>query len=118
MRNVTVACAVELPDLFSPTITLPTGMSGTTAQVENILLLRYVELSSQLYRLISIMKMRDTGYDPAIREFRIHDQGIEVASTFDSAQAILTGIAQSTTSIPRIPPAFEAGAGSEKGQQL
>ncbi|HEY5003599.1 MAG TPA: ATPase domain-containing protein [Ktedonobacteraceae bacterium] len=118
MRNVTVVCAVELPDLFSPTITLPLAVSGATTQVDNILLLRYVELRSQLYRLISIMKMRDTGYDPAIREFRIQDEGIKVASTFDSAQAILTGIAHSTTSIPRIPPAFEAGEISEKGQHL
>lgn len=118
MYNVTVVCAVELPDLFSPTITLPIAISGATAQVDNILLLRYVELRSQLYRLISIMKMRDTGYDPAIREFRIHDQGIEVASTFDSAQAILTGIARSTTPIPRIPPAFADGEVPEKGQQL
>jgi circadian clock protein KaiC len=118
MRNVTVICAVELPDLFSPTVTLPVAISGATAQVENILLLRYVELRSQLYRLISIMKMRDTGYDPAIREFRIHDEGIEVASTFDSAQAILTGIARSTTPILRIPPAFEAEEIPEKGQQL
>ena len=117
MRNITVICAVELPDLFSPTVTLPVAISGATAQVENILLLRYVELRSQLYRLISIMKMRDTGYDPAIREFRIHDEGIEVASTFDSAQAILTGIARSTIPILRIPPAFEAGEVSEKGQQ-
>jgi circadian clock protein KaiC len=117
MRNVTVICAVELPDLFSPTVTLPNAVSGTTALVENILLLRYVELRSQLYRLISIMKMRDTGYDPAIREFRIHDQGIEVAPTFDSAQAILTGIAHLTNSLPRIPAAFEAEEIFGKGQQ-
>jgi circadian clock protein KaiC len=117
IRNVTVVCSVELPDLFSPTITLPAPISGTTTLVENILLLRYVELRSQLYRLISIMKMRDTGYDPAIREFRIQDQGIEVASTFASAQAILTGIARSTDPTPGSPPTFEAEVGSEKGQQ-
>jgi circadian clock protein KaiC len=40
------------------------------------------------------MKMRESGYDPAIREFRITDNGIEVASTFTSAEAILTGIAR------------------------
>jgi circadian clock protein KaiC len=91
--GVTVICSVELPDLFSPTVTLPANISGITALVENILLLRYVELKSQLYRLISIMKVRESDYDSTIREFRITDQGIEVASTFASAEAILTGIA-------------------------
>lgn len=92
-RDVTVVCTVELPDLFNPGIVLPAMVEGIAAQVENILLLRYMELHSQLYRLISIMKMRESGYDPAIREFRIMDTGIDVATTFSSAEAILTGIA-------------------------
>jgi circadian clock protein KaiC len=91
--QITTICAVELPDLFSPTIELPSSLRGITALTENILVLRHVELSSQLYRLISILKMRESGYDPAIREFRISEQGIEVAATFASAQAILTGVA-------------------------
>jgi circadian clock protein KaiC len=95
--QITTICAVELPDLFSPTIELPGSMGGITALTENILVLRHVELSSQLYRLISILKMRESGYDPAIREFRISEQGIEVAATFASAQAILTGVA-----LPRV----------------
>ena len=95
-RDVTVVCTVELPDLFSPTVTLPKTVEGLALQAENILLLRYVELHSQLYRLISIMKIRESGYDPTIREFRITDYGIEVASTFASAEAILTGVARPT----------------------
>ena len=93
-REVTIVCSVELPDLFSPNIALPAQFNGLTFLVENILLLRYVELHSQLYRLISIMKMRESGYDTAIREFRITDNGIEVAATFVSAESILTGVAR------------------------
>ncbi len=91
--QITTVCAVELPDLFSPTIELPSSLRGITALAENILVLRHVELSSQLYRLISILKMRESGYDPAIREFRLSERGIEVAATFASAEAILTGVA-------------------------
>lgn len=65
--------------------------SGVT---DNIFFLRYVELNAHLYRLISIMKMRDTGYDTALREFTITDQGIAVEATFESAEAVLTGIAR------------------------
>jgi circadian clock protein KaiC len=55
-----------------------------------------VELRSQLYRLISILKVRASDYDTAIREFRITNRGIEVETTFESADAILTGIARTT----------------------
>ena len=33
----------------------------------------------------------ESRYDTSIREFRITDAGLEVASTFESAEAILTG---------------------------
>ena len=62
--------------------------------VETVLLLRYTELRSQLYRLVSIMKMRESRYDTSIREFQITDHGIRVASSFESAEAILTGHAR------------------------
>ena len=62
--------------------------------VETVLLLRYTELRSRLDRLVSIMKMRESRYDTSIREFRIKDSGLEVAESFASAEAILTGHAR------------------------
>ena len=55
------------------------------------MLLRYVELRSQIYRLLSIMKMRESRYDTSLREFRIASDGIDVADSFESAEAILSG---------------------------
>ena len=92
--DVTTIWAVELADLFTSDIVMPELVSKVAVQVENIVFLRHVELYSQLYRLISIMKMRQSGYDPSIREFRITDHGLDVASTFKSAESILTGIAR------------------------
>jgi circadian clock protein KaiC len=89
VRNVTTLLSVETPDLFSPAVEVP--VSGIAAGVDNIVLLRYVELKSQLYRLISIMKVRESAYDMAIREFTISERGIDVAGTFESAEAVLTG---------------------------
>lgn len=96
-REVTTICSVEMPNLFSPTVELPAVLDGAAALADNLIFLRYVELESQLYRLLSVMKMRESGYDSAIREFRITDQGMDVAATFASAQAILTGIARPGT---------------------
>jgi circadian clock protein KaiC len=58
------------------------------------MLLRYVEIRSQLRRLISVVKMRDSDFDSSLREFRITATGIEIADTFDSAGAILSGFPQ------------------------
>lgn len=65
-----------------------------SALVENAIVLRYVELRSQLRRLLGIVKVRGSDFDASLREFVISDRGIEVAETFESAEAILTGIAR------------------------
>jgi circadian clock protein KaiC len=57
------------------------------------MLLRHVELHAQLFRMISILKLRDSDYDSTIREFRITDRGITVADTFNAANHVLTGTA-------------------------
>jgi circadian clock protein KaiC len=92
MLGVTTVIAVEMRELFGPTVEFPS--QNFSANIDNIIFLRYVELRSQLYRLLSILKIRDSGYDPAIREFKITDQGLDVAATFESAEAILTGLAR------------------------
>lgn len=90
--GVTTLLTVELLDVISQSLDLPAD--GVSSNSENIILLRFVELRSQLYRLISIIKMRESSYDSSVREFLITDSGIKVADTFGSAEAILTGVAR------------------------
>jgi KaiC/GvpD/RAD55 family RecA-like ATPase len=40
----------------------------------------------------TLMKMRESRYDTAVREFRITDKGIDVAGSFESAEAMLSGL--------------------------
>jgi circadian clock protein KaiC len=91
-RNVTTVVSLELPQFFGPEVRLP--IDGLAAFFDTILFLRTVELHSQLYRLVTILKARERAADRAIREFRISDCGIDVAETFASAEAILTGVAR------------------------
>jgi len=86
--DVTTLVSEEL-DLFTPMIQMPNPELGNV--VESVILLRYVELRSQLHRLISILKMRESIYETSIREFKITDDGIEVSASFDTAEQILTG---------------------------
>jgi len=82
----------QTPDLFAPKIELP--LHELAATMDNIIVLRHVELRARLHRLISVMKMRGDGTDSSLREFSITERGIEISPTFDSAEAILSGIAR------------------------
>jgi circadian clock protein KaiC len=89
--GVTTVYSAETYDLFGPTVKPPIrGISGVT---QNIIMLRYVELRSELRRLISIIKIRDSDYDPSIRELLITNQGVSVGEKFERADRILTGTA-------------------------
>src|SRR5271163_2342767 len=90
--NVTTVYTAETQNLIGGVIEGPT--IGLSTIAENLILLRYVELRSQLRRLISVVKMRDSAFDSSLREFRITATGIEIADTFDSAEAILSGFPQ------------------------
>jgi circadian clock protein KaiC len=91
-RGVCTVSALELPDLFSPSVTVPIG--GISAAAENTIFMRSVELHSELHRLISILKLQRSGYDPTIREFHIRDEGIEIGDPFTGSEAVLTGLAR------------------------
>jgi len=64
------------------------------ATLDNALLMRYVEPRSRLHRLISVLRVRESGFDPTVREFTITDHGIEVASTGSSAESVLADVAR------------------------
>jgi circadian clock protein KaiC len=97
--GVTTLYTAELPELFSAKVELP--INGISHIVENMVLLRFVEMRARLYRMLSVLKVRDSEYDSALREYHITPKGVELADTFQSAESILSGRAQ---------PAKKAGA--------
>jgi circadian clock protein KaiC len=120
--NITTLITDEL-ELFQSELVLPTPELANVA--ESVVLLRYVELRSQIYRLLSVMKMRESRYDSSLREIHITSSGIDVADSFQSAEAILSGrgrmrevraVASSKTA-PRKAPKKGAGpAGKGRGR--
>jgi circadian clock protein KaiC len=91
--NITTLLTAENKGLVGSSldVTLP----APSAVVENVIMLRYVEVASQLHRLISVLKVRESDHDTSIREFSISRQGLEVSHTFESAEAVLAGSARS-----------------------
>jgi circadian clock protein KaiC len=108
--GVTTVYTIEAPELFGSGLQLP--LKDISASSQNIILLRHVELSAQLFRLISILKMRDSDYDSRIYEFRIEEGGLSVADTFRSAAQILTG-----TAVSEAPPQERVAARRKKGRK-
>lgn len=94
-RGVTTVATWEVPRLFGGSVEAP--MPEISSIVENLLLLRFAEVGARVHRLLAVLKVRDSAYDPQIREFRITGHGIELAPTADSAEALLAGSANAQT---------------------
>ncbi|WP_224247715.1 ATPase domain-containing protein [Hyalangium gracile] len=91
-RKVTVMMTQQTNNLFGSELNV--RLEGVEAIIDNVIFLRFVEMRSQLYRMLSVMKMRESDNDPALRLFSISSRGIHVEDTFESAEAVLTGQAR------------------------
>jgi circadian clock protein KaiC len=92
-RGVTVLYTMETRDVFGPGVEVP--VLGISSIVESLIAMRYVEHRSRSRRLLSVVKVRDSGFDPALREFVIKDgSGISIAGTFEGAEELLSGFAR------------------------
>jgi circadian clock protein KaiC len=67
-----------------------TPVKGLSALVENHLFLRQLEWKGELRRVLAILKTRESGHDPSLRELVIGDSGIQLGGRFDSTGAVLT----------------------------
>jgi circadian clock protein KaiC len=90
--DVTTLHSMELPEFMGPELRLPVG--GVSSLAETLLLMRYVEVQSRLFRLISLFKVREGAFDPTIRKFAITDSGIVVGEPFEGIEAVLSGMAR------------------------
>ena len=90
-RGVSVMLTWEMRDLFGSEITSPAP--DLSSIVDNLFLMRFVELESQLRRVLSILKVRDSHYDPALHELAIGADGITLRNAFAGASGVLSGTA-------------------------
>jgi circadian clock protein KaiC len=90
--GVTTLHTQELPELMGLELRPPIG--GISSLSETLVLLRYVEIQSRLFRLISLFKVREGSFDPTIRKFAITDSGIVIGEPFEGIEAVLSGMAR------------------------
>lgn len=87
----------ETTALFtSTTPTLLGGGSVTEKHISTltdaIILLRYVEMFGEMRRGITVLKMRGSRHDHAIREFTIEGDGMHIHAPFRNVGGILSGV--------------------------
>jgi circadian clock protein KaiC len=86
--GVTTVFALVVPDVIGQYTRSP--IDGDFLNLaDNLILMRCVEVRSRLHRLVSIIKVRDSDFDSSAHEYVITDQGLRIADTGDSAEAIL-----------------------------
>jgi circadian clock protein KaiC len=66
----------------------PTGVSTV---VDNLVVLRYAEMESRLRRLISVLKVRDSDFDPRVREAEITEVGLVIGSPIVGWENLIGG---------------------------
>lgn len=92
-RGVTTLYTMETRDVVGPGIEMP--INGMSPLVESLIALRFVEHRSRSRRLISVIKVRGSPFDPTLREFGISDgSGFSLASAFQGVEELLSGSAR------------------------
>lgn len=106
--GVTAMYSLETRDIVGPTVQIP--ITGVSPLVESMIMMRYVEVQARARRLLSIMKVRDSGFDPALHEFEITSGGVKIIGPFPAYEALLGGYAHR----PEAPPPPEPGRASKR----
>jgi circadian clock protein KaiC len=86
----------EITGLFTSTTgSLMGGDSITESHIstltDSIILLRYVEMFGEMKRGLTVLKMRGSAHDKAIREFTITKGGMQMGRPFRNVTGILSG---------------------------
>lgn len=111
----------EITGLF--TSTTPTLMGGTSITeghistlTDSIILLRYVEMFGEMKRGVTVLKMRGSVHDKAIREFSIDRKGMHVGRPFRNVTGILAGtpVHVSPADLERVWSQLDTDSGSNR----
>ncbi|HVL25449.1 MAG TPA: ATPase domain-containing protein, partial [Thermomicrobiales bacterium] len=114
-EGIATVISAETPTVEAAELDIP--LPEAVATLDNVLLLRYVEPRSRLHRLISVLRVRESGFDPHVREFTVTDRGIEVEPSSASAARVLEDIGRLRATPPTMSSSDLGEAGSRKSER-
>jgi circadian clock protein KaiC len=87
--GATTIVTIESRNILGANMELPS--KGLSSLLEGLILMRYAEVEGRVRRIVSITKIRDSGFDPFLHEFTIGARGIEVGDPLQGFEALLSG---------------------------
>jgi circadian clock protein KaiC len=100
-RRVTTVFTTELTKLAGE---IDLGDTPVSLVAENLLFARHVELRGRVHRILSILKMRSSGFDSSLCEFELDQSGLRVLAPVRHASGLLTGIGRPIDAEPGAGP--------------
>ena len=88
----------EITQLFGTELTI--ASRGLSYIVDNIILLRYIELQAQIRRAITVLKNRGSNHDKSLRELLINDGSITIGDRFQNLSGLMTGMPRTLSDSP------------------
>lgn len=78
--------------ITSETVTLgpmTAPLGGLSFLFHNVILLRFIEMESQLRRAVTVLKMRDSDHEKGLRQYEISGDGISVGDKLEDVTGVL-----------------------------
>jgi len=85
--GVTTVYTLTVPDMTGPYIREP--VRDLTVPSDNLILMRYVEMGTRLHRMISVLKVRNSDFDPSLYEYVTTGHGLRIEGTLAGVGAAL-----------------------------
>lgn len=89
-HEVTTLMTREITQLFGNELTI--ASRGLSYIVDNIVLLRYIEVQAEIRRALAVLKIRGSDHDKALRELIFANGMARIADRFAGLSGIVTGI--------------------------
>lgn len=86
--GVTTLATDETTKPYGPEVSL--RIEGTSSLVDNLVMLEYLTVGTELRRLLSVVKQRGSAHATNVREFALTSSGLELASDATSAESLLS----------------------------
>ncbi len=68
------------------TLVLECVVNRAVIPSDNLVLMRYVEVRSRLHRVLSIIKVRNSDFDPTLYEYVITSEGLRIGGVLEGAE--------------------------------
>ncbi len=95
-NEITSLHIVTVPELVG---SMQLGEHSTSVAFDTVLLMRYVEIGSEMQKSISVLKMRGSEHDREIRSYDITGKGVVVMLPFSGLSGLMTGSPRRTLEI-------------------